>query len=604
MKRISFIIAALAGLFCAVSCNKNVPEELIPLDKVSMSIIPDYSDGSVNNCSDNGSFFLRVAVTPEKYLGKFSNDGKYIYRADFRKVTTRAESEEGSDFSVTGEVTAAFEDEGYMTVAFTIGSVEAADMLLNDYAVSFSIRDRDGGEGVSTAFVPVSLYDEGGYGGEDVLKVIVNSSTLSVKLSGEEGIDEDLIVQASPKESSAIVRVASISGKPLVIRKEDGTIVVPEENGNRSTFVISDITSDITVTLAYAKIITLSASFIADYMPNEPEYTRNFAKGTGQLVEGRSSGPYEIQVEEVAGYRQDSLVCGDKKALSNTIELETVSADTEVKAYYTLTNILDGAFSVGENKRVRFSKGNLWCDGSGNGWSYSDPAIKSWEFEDGQYSTPKWRIYNHISHLLWCRSAKEATRIHYYERGAENDILFTNKTADSPNDNFVVNGLRGFWRALSGGKNGEWNYLLNGRTTTYGAGTSTESRRYAAVKVDGMSGLLLFPDEFSWPSELKEDEPETFNSKSDNWNNRNYEVAAFEVLQNAGCVFLPAAGYRDGSTSFSDLGFFGSEGYYWASDPINNNNAYGLEFSSDTVNPAREFLRFHSNVIRLVADCK
>ncbi|MCQ2174494.1 MAG: hypothetical protein MJY61_05100, partial [Bacteroidales bacterium] len=154
------------------------------------------------------------------------------------------------------------------------------------------------------------------------------------------------------------------------------------------------------------------------------------------------------------------------------------------------------------------------------------------------------------------------------------------------------------------GKNGEWNYLLNGRTTTYGAGTSTESRRYAAVKVDGMSGLLLFPDEFSWPSELKEDEPETFNSKSDNWNNRNYEVAAFEVLQNAGCVFLPAAGYRDGSTSFSDLGFFGSEGYYWASDPINNDNAYGLEFSSDTVNPAREFLRFHSNVIRLVADCK
>ena len=604
MKRISLLIVVLAMLFGAVSCTKDYSPEQNPLEKVSMAIIPDYSDGSVHTCSDDGSFFLRVAVTPEKYLGKFCNDGKYIYRADFRKVTTRAESEEGSDFLATGEVTAAFEDEGYLTVAFTIGSVEAADMLLTDYVVSFSIRDKNGSEGVSTAFVPVSLFDEGGYGGDDVIKVIVNSSTLSVKLSGEEGIDEDLIVQASPKDSSAIVRVASISGKPLVIRKEDGTIVVPEENGNRSTFIIPNITSDITVTLAYAKIITLSASFNADYMPNEAGYTKDFAKGTGQLVEGRSIGPYEIQVEDVAGYRLDSLVCGDKKVLSNTIELETISADTEVKAYYTLTNLLDGVFSVGENKRVRFSKGNLLCDGSGKGWSYSDPVIKSWEFEDSQYSTPKWRIYDHISHLLWCRSAKEATRIHYYERGAENDILFTNKTADSPNENFAVNGLMGFWRALSGGKNGEWNYLLNGRTTTYGAGTSTENRRYAAVKVNGMSGLLLFPDEFSWPSELKEDEPETFNSKSDKWNNRNYEVAAFEVLQNAGCVFLPAAGYRDGTTSFSDLGFLGYVGYYWASDPIDNDNAYGLEFSSDTVNPVQEFRRFHSNVIRLVTDVK
>lgn len=80
-----------------------------------------------------------------------------------------------------------------MMVAFSLSDAEVADLLLSDYVVSFSIRDKNGSEGVSTAFVPVSLYDEGGYGGDDVIKVIVNSSTLSVKLSGEEGMESGII---------------------------------------------------------------------------------------------------------------------------------------------------------------------------------------------------------------------------------------------------------------------------------------------------------------------------------------------------------------------------------------------------------------------------
>lgn len=257
MKKI-FTILSLASLAIGLlgSCTKDYSPELIPLDKVSMSIIPDYSDGSVYNCSDDGSFFLRVAVTPEKYLGKFSNDGKYIYRADFRKVTTRAESEEGSDFSAVGEVTAAFEDEGYMTVAFTIGSVEATDMLLNDYAVSFSIRDRDGGEGVSTAFVPVSKYSGGGYGGVEMKTMSVGNKTVILKLSDEEGIFADVkeVLARSPEGSKLFIWASSYKKMAFALRLEDGTVIKPQNfKDGQSTLKIYNVASDMTVILEYLK---------------------------------------------------------------------------------------------------------------------------------------------------------------------------------------------------------------------------------------------------------------------------------------------------------------------------------------------------------------
>ena len=120
-----------------------------------------------------------------------------------------------------------------------------------------------------------------------------------------------------------------------------------------------------------------------------------------------------------------------------------------------------------------------------------------------------------------------------------------------------------------------------------------------------MAGLLIFPDDFSsWPSGVG-DEPQTFNTNSSNWNDRNYAVEQFTVLQNNGCVFLPAAGSRNGAPGSPNPAFVnnvGNYGYYWSASPSDRGTAYCLYFRSGSVNPSLDNNRNPAYSVRLVTE--
>lgn len=162
--------------------------------------------------------------------------------------------------------------------------------------------------------------------------------------------------------------------------------------------------------------------------------------------------------------------------------------------------------------------------------------------------------------------------------------------------------------SFTGGTDGEWIYLIDKRKTTYGSGVfSVDNHRYAAVKVNGMAGLMIFPDDFSsWPSGAGNG-PQTFNTNSSNWNGRNYTVEQFNVLQNNGCVFLPVAGFRNGysgSPGLAHVDNVGSHGYYWSASPYDDNNAYDLYFDSGFVYPSNFGPRNQAYSVRLVTECQ
>lgn len=136
-----------------------------PLSMVTLIIIPDFSDGSVYSFSDDGTFILRVGVTPEKYIDKLSNDDDIICKAYFRSVITKA-SQENPDFTVVGDITSASVEDGYLTAVFTLSEGEMEMMCYADYAVSFTMEDSDGTKGASTSYVPVSWYTRDGGGGD------------------------------------------------------------------------------------------------------------------------------------------------------------------------------------------------------------------------------------------------------------------------------------------------------------------------------------------------------------------------------------------------------------------------------------------------------
>ena len=194
---------------------------------------------------------------------------------------------------------------------------------------------------------------------------------------------------------------------------------------------------------------------------------------------------------------------------------------------------------------------------------------------------------------MWCKSASESVKLRYAEQGATGpDNLFTNASPTEPNENFAVNGQKGFWRALSGGDNGEWNYLINRNGgTLYKLG----------VTVCGSKNcLILLPDDWKWGE----------NGVGDNWQDGGYPETSTEgkvtwkTMEAAGAVCLPAAGYRfgyDGGTSVSRVG---NAGLYWSSTTSGSNDAYGLGFDSGDVSPADINDRDYAYAVRLVTDVK
>ena len=454
--------------------------------------------------------------------------------------------------------------------------------------------------GIKVIGVGVGLWGDGG--GQTVQ---VNGHTVTVKLSddaADAGIADNLIVQCKSDGESVIIESYSKNEvKHLIVRINNGSLIAPTENGSISTFTISDITKDITATLAYAKIITVKASFNADLMPNVKDYTKDFAEGEEVFIEGREhKDKVTIKVNDVAGYQFDSLVCGKTKVLANSIELKDIVNDTEVKAYYTYTDWLGGVFSVGKDTKVRFSRGNLWCAGTE---SNDTPAIESWGFESKQYestpSSPGNRTISHISHFMWCKSAEESVKETYSETGtAATDNLFTNASPTEPNENFAVNGQKGFWRALSGGGSGEWKYLIDRKD-------SEDNALYKlGVKVcDSKNCLILLPDDWKWSE----------NGVGDNWQDGGYPETSTEgkvtwsTMEAAGAVCLPAAGSRNGDPGYPDPLYVydvGNDGYYWSASLDFGSFAYDLHFSSGDVNPSDSDSRRRAYSVRLVTESK
>ena len=373
-----------------------------------------------------------------------------------------------------------------------------------------------------------------------------------------------------------------------------------DNNGQKvsdaESFTVSEISSDVAYYAEVKARYKLTVNTIS-------AGTSTIAANGGSIESGRAY--YYDQITQITLTASPATGCqfvewcdADGKTLSieNSYSF-TLSDNLTITAVFVPQDALSGVFSVSGNKKVRFSKGNLYYNGSG------------YSFEDNQYSTPSDgnEIESYIGHFYWSKDANVARSLsNYTDSGASaTDVFFTNDSENQakPNLGFSVNGQTGFWRVLSGGTNGEWFYLLNSRNTAYGS-----NRRYAAVKVNGMAGLLIFPDDFSsWPSKDAGTEPQTFNTNSNNWNERDYTVDQFNTLQNNGCVFLPAAGYRagdPGSPNPAIVSGVGNAGYYWSASPDSDNIAFDLDFRSGLVNPSSIGARSRAQSVRLVTESK
>lgn len=231
------------------------------------------------------------------------------------------------------------------------------------------------------------------------------------------------------------------------------------------------------------------------------------------------------------------------------------------------TGAVNGLFSVSENTQVYFSQGNLQYRASTDTWRFAE---HQWDYVGDDNSNISQTYSGWIDLFGWGTSGWDCgnTYYHPYDYITSNGLLYgppdnNNLTGDYANAdwgvyNAISNGGNqvGLWRTLT---REEWNYVFYNRTTSSG-------KRFAKAKVNDIPGLVLLPD--NW------------NTSVFNLNNVNNIAASFNTitlsqwvtLEQAGAIFLPAAGKRYG-TSVSQAG---SECKYWSSSDSNFDYAYYL----------------------------
>lgn len=144
------------------------------------------------------------------------------------------------------------------------------------------------------------------------------------------------------------------------------------------------------------------------------------------------------------------------------------------------------------------------------------------------------------------------------------------------------------WRTLT---SEEWNYLLHVRGVDNKPAASTVCRvanaRFARACVNGRNGLIIFPDQYTHPSQVNL--ASCINEIHIAWTNAVViSLTEWSKMESAGAVFLPAAGCRTGTTPSK----VNQEGNYWSSSVItgshrrvmfNNSNAGDGSFVNGTL---------------------
>ena len=335
-----------------------------------------------------------------------------------------------------------YAEEGNAVIeAFSISDKRITCQLDDDTMVS----PVEGGD-VTKFVIPVETKDVvatvGIWGEGGRKEITVGGHKVKVVYEELEDIEKDVWMAAYAVGDTAKIEAFSKELKPLIIHNADGPSVAPDENGSVSTFSISDITRDITVSMAHAKTreVTVNVAGV-DKAPN----VEGYVYGTGNpitVIEGRPSlltatpgGGYAVDYLEMKGIRY-----ADMELLFIPDDVETVDA------YFRYLDMLCGVFSVSDTRKVRFSRGNLWCDGTGDGYSDRIPVIKSLDFEKNQYeSTPSVndvdRTISHISHFIWCNELSNSISLSHEDSWNYNSF-FTNADETSPNPDLIINGMQ------------------------------------------------------------------------------------------------------------------------------------------------------------------
>ena len=312
--------------------------------------------------------------------------------------------------------------------------------------------------------------------------------------------------------------------------------------------------------------------------------------GTNNYAVNRSAaaGPIYVAIRPTASAAIDVTATNGTNYYIKSLTGKTYARNNGYNVSWKMTALPEGALpgkftiNAGGNK-VRFSKGNLQAvfasAGSSRTWQF---ATNQWDYIGSAAANTSINGSGSVSTagtvdlFGWVgTSSSSYNNYGIWNNTTANDYGNT-KNESLQNDwghNAITNGgnTADMWRTLT---REEWGYMLSTRSGATVNGSNNVRFAKATIRTDatGVKGLLLFPD------------GATFDASEASWGKLNdgYEkytttctAAQWTALEAKGCVFLPAAGNRTGTT-VSDAG---NAGAYWSATGSDSNASYSNRVS-------------------------
>ena len=270
---------------------------------------------------------------------------------------------------------------------------------------------------------------------------------------------------------------------------------------------------------------------------------------------------------------------------------------------------LPGEFSVSSTKKVQFARGNLQAVIDGGPTNTYNYTASEWKFAENQYDyignaagNTSFEVGTTVDLFCWvatsvwynshglCVIGALDTWIGQYFGFATNDSL-----SDWGTITEIIETYGEGWHTLS---KDEWTYLLS-------SGRTNAANKRATATVCSVPGLLILPDDWTLPDGC------SFTVTISDYTTNVYDETAWDKMEAAGAVFLPAAGSRTG-TSVNNAG---ATGLYWSSSPYPG-NPYGYKSDdkdkalallwngSGNLNVAAVYYRYYGRSVRLVRNAE
>ena len=249
---------------------------------------------------------------------------------------------------------------------------------------------------------------------------------------------------------------------------------------------------------------------------------------------------------------------------------------------------IKGLFSVSNTQQVFFSKGNLQYQAS----------THIWRFAENQRDYVGTQTPDYAGNVGGTVTGSDNSNISSSYSGWID--LFGWGTSDNPTNtstnncdystfidwgnNPIINGgnIANQWRTLT---MQEWEYDFDIRYTVSGI-------RYAKAWVKNVKGVILLPD--NWNNSIY------YLHNANTWNtsfdSNMISASEWTTLEDAGAVFLPAAGYRIGTSVYEVRNI----GFYWSASYYDVDYAYDVDIFNYSLNPTDYNSRHIGQSVRLV----